>query len=153
MPDQWRSFQKRFDGCAYAWPVVPVRTPGFTPTRRRVRFGGMVSRRRDFGVDCRWRCCCCCRWVVAREVVEGVVTRDGGGDCNEDAERERVIRPVSVGVAMAVTVASLVFLRFGLAPGLSSSLSTPRDVESRFMSVAEESETASGVEIFALFPE
>lgn len=105
----------------------------------------MVSRRRDFGVDC--------RWVVAREVVEGVVTRDDGGDCNEDAERERVIRPVSVGVAMAVTVASLVFLRFGLAPGLSSSLSTPRDVESPFMSVAEESETASGVDIFALFPE
>lgn len=54
---------------------------------------------------------------------------------------------------MAVTVASLVFLRFGLAPGLSSSLSTPRDVESRFMSVAEESETASGVDRFALFSE
>ena len=26
---------------------MPVRIPGFTPTRRRVKFGGMVSRRRE----------------------------------------------------------------------------------------------------------
>lgn len=60
MPDQWRSFQKRFEGCAYAKPVVPVIMPGFTPTRSRVRFSGIVSLRREVGREegedvLRWR--------------------------------------------------------------------------------------------------
>lgn len=47
IPDENKSFQNRFDGCAYACPVIPVFSPGFTPTRRRIRFGGIVSRRRE----------------------------------------------------------------------------------------------------------
>lgn len=27
--------------------MIPVMMPGFTPTRRRIRFAGIVSRRRD----------------------------------------------------------------------------------------------------------
>lgn len=46
IPDQWRSFQNRFDGCAYAKPVTPVIIPGLTPTNSRTRFGGIQSRRR-----------------------------------------------------------------------------------------------------------
>jgi hypothetical protein len=59
--------------------------PGFTPTRRRVRFAGMVSRRREsaavgvcVGGDFRWR-----------GDLFGVDVGDWG---REDEERERVMR-------------------------------------------------------------
>lgn len=105
----------------------------------------MVSRRRDlaFG-DCRRR-------VVVWEVVEVVEASDVGGGCNKEAERERVIRPVSVAVAEAI--ASLAFLRFGFAPGSSSPLPAPRDVESRLVPVVRFAGSTSGVDGFVLFPE
>lgn len=45
-PELWASFQKRFDGWLYAWPVVAVRIPGFTPMNMQMRFGARESVRR-----------------------------------------------------------------------------------------------------------
>jgi hypothetical protein len=78
--------------------------PGFTPTRRRVRFGGTVSRRRQMedvaGVEG------CRRRDLEREVSSGVVDGvrgelgvDGASEVVEEAERERVMR----GVRLVVT--------------------------------------------------
>ena len=92
--------------------MVPVRTPGFTPTKRRVRFGGIVSRRRDLFDGC------CCRGVrgVVRFVVvdwERVEAREiGDGDGVNEADRERVIR-AGRGSLREALVASA-FLRLGL---------------------------------------
>lgn len=77
---------------------MPVKVPGFTPTRRRVRFAGIVSRRRESAA------------------VEGV---DGGEGLRRRAffvgdvfitvdvveeERERVVRVVDGGWVMLVVV-------------------------------------------------
>ena len=47
IPEECNSFQNRFEGCAYTKPVTPVIMPGLTPTRRSIKPGGIVSRRRD----------------------------------------------------------------------------------------------------------
>ena len=82
--------------------MVPVIMPGFTPTRRSVRFGGMVSRRRDV--------------EAGREDGEDVFLRgvelprerereclgilaDGVGDCDSGADLEDVDGTVREGEA------------------------------------------------------
>lgn len=100
---------------------MPVKMPGFTPTRRRVRLSGIVSRRRE---------CETGAWEGVREprprlvgfvavafavvVDRARVFGDGCGDCvcSREAERERVIRTGdsdSSGVGVAVASP---FLRF-----------------------------------------
>lgn len=37
------SFQKRFDGWAYAWPCLAVSTPGLRPINIQIRFGARIS--------------------------------------------------------------------------------------------------------------
>ena len=41
-----QSFQKRFEGWEYAWPVVAVRRPGFRPMKIQIRSGARESVRR-----------------------------------------------------------------------------------------------------------
>lgn len=104
IPEEWSSFQNRFEGCAYANPVIPVIIPGFTPTRRMIRFGGMVSRSRDSVAVGPWV-----------GVGVGVLRlRLFGADVEVD--RERVGREIVVEV---VCVAA--FLRFGLDVAVSDS--------------------------------
>jgi hypothetical protein len=68
--------------------------PGFTPTSSSVRFGGMVSRRREVEVD---------GGVEVREVGCVVGDRDSGVEGGVlPAERERVMRR-GVGVGMSVS--------------------------------------------------
>lgn len=88
IPDKCSSFQKRFEGCAYAYPVSPVRTPGFVPTKRRTRFCGIVSRRRDRELeDCREGVTRFCRPErVLRDIVE-VIVCDTRVDEDERVER------------------------------------------------------------------
>lgn len=113
------------EGCAYANPVVPVRMPGFTPTRRRIRFGGIVSRRRDseaVGV-----------WVGRGLRFRRVGVDVGDGVIEAERERERVTRIwVAVEAIVAVVVAAVVecavvLVRLGLGVtlrGLTSSSAT-----------------------------
>lgn len=65
--------------------------PGLTPTRRRIRFSGIVSRRRDsFSVDDRAVRC-------LRAFRAGPVFRVGGDNEEEDEVRERVRRGGTIG--------------------------------------------------------
>ena len=42
-PDEWRSFQNRFEGWAYACPDVAVVIPGFRPMKMQSRSGASTS--------------------------------------------------------------------------------------------------------------
>lgn len=87
--------------------------PGFTPTRRRTRFGGIVSRRRDTdeegGDGAFWGL-----GVVPRADFLLVVVDRADGDGVEDLEddEERVTRAIVV----VVVVLRIGFVRFMLVP-------------------------------------
>lgn len=84
--------------------------PGFTPTRRRTKFGGIVSRRRDTeerGDGVFWG-----RGVVPRAdfllVVVDRADRDGVEDLEDDEER------VTRAIVVVVVVLRIGFVRFML---------------------------------------
>lgn len=116
-----------------------------------MRFGGMVSRRRDLCDGC------CCRGVrgVVRFVIDDwelvETSETGDGDGVIEADRERVIRAGRVSLREVLVVTA--FLRFGPGSGpLPRTKSFSDSWDSGFR--LESSEEVSGVvEMVLLFPE